>query len=90
MGNGMEIVKVSGGMSYVDIEYKGQIARFDGDVCLDGFAATVSSMRWVQHIGPMCDEEKQEIMNATYEYSKKNKKCRIYFYDDNGNEVKFD
>ena len=86
----METVKISGTKRYVDIEYKGQIARFGGDLCLDGFAATASSMSWVRHIGSLLDGEQQEIMRAAYEYSKTNKKCRIRFYDDNGNELRFD
>lgn len=85
----METVKISGTKCYVDIEYKGQIARFGGDLCLDGFAATASSMSWVRHIGSLRDGEQQEIMRAAYEYSKTNKKCHVRFYDDGNNEIKF-
>lgn len=77
----MEIVKISGTKWYVDIEYKGQIARFEGDLCLDGFAAVMSSMSWIKHIGPLCDGEQQELMRAAYEHSKTNKKCRVRFYE---------
>ena len=86
----METVKISGTKWYIDVEYKGQIARFGGDICLDGFAATVSSMSWVRHIGSPHDGEKEELMRAVYKYSKTNKKSRVRFYDDNGDELKFD
>jgi len=86
----METVKISGTKWYIDVEYKGQIVRFGGDICLDGFAATVSSMGWIRHIGSPHDGEKEELMRAVYKYSKTNKKSRVRFYDDNGNEIKFD
>lgn len=39
----MKEIKITGTKWYVDIEYKENIARFGGEMCVDGFYATVNS-----------------------------------------------
>ena len=39
----MKEIKITGTKWYVDIEYKENIARFCGEMCVDGFYATVNS-----------------------------------------------
>lgn len=40
----MDSIEIIGIKWYVDIEYKGSIAGFDGEMCADGFYATASSL----------------------------------------------
>jgi len=40
-------VKITGTRSYIDIENNGKIARFFGELCIDGFAAIASTMKWL-------------------------------------------
>jgi hypothetical protein len=83
-------VKISGTKWYVDIEYKGQIARFGGDMCNDGFAAIASSMSWIKHIGELLDGEQLELMRAAVSvYHKRHKRCYLRFYDDNNEIIEF-
>lgn len=89
LDNDEEIIKISGTKWYIDIEYKGQIARFGGDMCLNGFDAIASSMSWVKHIGALREGEQLELMRATHQYSKSHKQCMIRFYDDEDKEIKF-
>lgn len=44
----MDSIKITGTKWYVDIEYKGSIARFDGEMCVDGFYAAASSLSWIK------------------------------------------
>lgn len=45
----MKEIKITGTKWYVDIEYKENIARFGGEMCVDGFYATVNSISWIKH-----------------------------------------
>ena len=87
----IEALKVSGTKSYIEVEYKGQIARFGGDLCIDGFAAIASSVSWVKHVGPLRDGEVHEMMWATAQkYHKQKKGNYIRFYDDDDNIIEFE
>ena len=43
----MREIKITGTKWYVDIEYKENIARFGGEMCVDGFYATVNRISWI-------------------------------------------
>jgi len=40
-------MKITGTKSYVDIEINGRTARFGGDLGIDGFYASIKTMRWL-------------------------------------------
>lgn len=42
----MNEIKITGTKWYVDIEYDGNIARFDGELCIDGFYANVNKQKF--------------------------------------------
>jgi hypothetical protein len=75
----------------VDIEYKGKTARFYGDLGEVGFRALANSAKWMSPVrdAPVSDSERDEIMIAVSEYYGKTKD-RVFFVDDDDNELKFD
>lgn len=80
----MDSIKITGTKWYVDIEYKGSIARFDGEMCVDGFYATASSLSWIKFsreidFPKLIDAVMQQNKNNTY---------KVYFCNDDGSEYK--
>lgn len=41
-------IKITGTKWYVDIEWDENIARFDGELCLDGFYANANTLTWIK------------------------------------------
>ena len=60
----MKEIKITGTKWYVDIEYKENIARFGGEMCVDGFYATVNSISWIKHQGYIEKNELTELIKA--------------------------
>lgn len=82
----MNEIKITGTKWYVDIEYDGNIARFDEELCLDGFYANATAMTWIKHKGSVIEEDKIRLIHNV----KKNineQKFKVFFVDDNGNEL---
>lgn len=48
----MNEIKITGTKWYVEIECDGNIARFDGELCIDGFCAKANTLMWIKHKGP--------------------------------------
>ena len=73
----------------VDIEYKGKTARFTGDEAHIGFRAYASSMKWLlpDRNAPVSQKDRDEWISAVNNYYA-NAKDRVFFVDDNGNELK--
>lgn len=72
----------------IDVEYNSKIARFFGDIVYKGFRACASSMKWLapKRDAPVSPEERVEwiaLINSHFKSSKN----RIFFVDDNGNEL---
>ena len=78
----MKEIKITGTKWYVDIEYKENIARFGGEMCVDGFYATVNSISWIKHQGYMT-----ELIKAVRKQDK-NSSFKIEFVNDDGSEYK--
>lgn len=74
----MNEIKITGTNGYVDIEYEGNIARFNGDMCIDGFYANINSISWIKSPKDMDKFELSELIKAVQEFNKKNK-FKIYF-----------
>ena len=65
-GHEIEEVRIAGTNWYAGVEYRGQVARFHGELCINGFAATASGSRWIKHKGPFREEEMFELMRAAF------------------------
>ena len=90
LGDRMEMdgVKITGTKGYMDIEYDGCTARFNGELCVDGFYAYASSLTWIKWNnckGHVAEEDKIKIMHKAQEYE--SKYFRYIFLDDNDNEL---
>ena len=83
----MEDIRITGTKWYVDIEYKENIARFDGEMCVNGFYATVDSLSWIKHKGNIDEDEVPNLIKAVRKYNKKNK-FKIYFVNEDGSKYK--
>mgnify|MGYP000118704475 CR=1 FL=1 len=83
----MNKIKSTGTKWYIDIEYEGNIARFDGEMCTDGFYANTNAISWIKYQGNVDKFELSKLINAVQEYNKNNK-FKIYFVNDDGNEYK--
>ena len=75
---------------YVDIEHNGKVARFAGDLCIKGFAAIASTMKWLQPTEnvPVTESDRLELMRAVREFFKREKN-NVYFIDGKGKRLKF-
>lgn len=83
----MNEIKITGTKWYVDIEYDGNIARFDGELCIDGFYANANTMKWINHKGSAIEEDKVRLIHNVIKNVNK-QKFKVLFVDDNGNELK--
>ena len=84
----MEGVKITFTKGRLDIEYDGCIARFGGELCVDGFYAYANSLTWIKwnHCkGHAQEEDRIRIMRKAQEYE--GKYCKFVFLDDNDNEL---
>lgn len=80
----MDSIKITGTKWYVDIEYKGSIARFDGEMCVDGFYAAASSLSWIKFSREI---DFSKLIDAVMQQNKKNT-FKVYFCNDDGSEYK--
>ena len=83
----MSDINISGTKWYVDIEYKGNVIRFDGEMCVNGFCAIVNSWSWIKHTGDIDEYELPELIKAVKKYNKKNY-FKVYFVNDDGSEYR--
>ena len=82
----MDNLKITGTKCYVDIEFKGNIARFNGELCVNSFAATLNSGHWLKHTGNACREDINELISEVDKYNKNHiKEFQVHFFDDYGN-----
>lgn len=83
----MDKLKITGTKSYADVEYKGNIARFDGELCVSSFGAILSSARWIKHKGNACTEDMNELIKEIVKYNNdKSNAFKLHLYYDNGNQ----
>ena len=78
-------IRITGTKWYVDVEYGESAARFDGEMCIDGFYATVSSISWTKHPGEVKADDLSELVRAVMQYNKKNA-FKLYFCNDDGSK----
>lgn len=83
----MNGIKISGTKWYITIEYKGNISRFNGELCINGFCAHGDAMTWLQHKGVADDSERLQLIHDVTEYTK-NDKFKVYFIHEDGSEYK--
>lgn len=81
----MDVIKITGTKWYVDIEYKGSIARFGGEMCVDGFYATASSLSWIKRSREIGADGLPELIDAVTRQNTKNA-FKVYFCNDDGSE----
>ena len=84
-------MRITGTRGYIDIEHDGKAARFSGDMCIDGFAAIASSMKWLPPYEnlPVTEKERLLIMNAVRE-EVKNNKYKVFFTNDKYEDIDFE
>lgn len=78
----MDKVKISGTKWYVDIEIQGNIARFSGEMGIDGFYAEINTMSWIK-CNPRNELNFEQIAGCIDKENKKNP-YKIYFIDEDG------
>ena len=83
-------MKITGTRGYIDVEYDGKIARFGGELGIDGFYATANTMRWLPPYEkfPVTDEERLALMQAIREEVKDNK-YKVFFTNDKCEYLEF-
>jgi len=79
----MNNIRITGTKWYVKVEYGDCIARFDGEMCVDGFYAIASSISWIKHIGSITQDEVATLIEAVMHFNKKNA-FKVYFVNDDG------
>lgn len=82
-------MKITGKRAYMDVEHNGRIAHFGGELCVNGFDAFPSSMKWTF---PKTDEnitewERKWLMNEILKWNSM-RRFKITFLEDNGKEIK--
>ena len=80
----MEEIKITGTKGYVQIEDNGNIARFNGELCDDGFYAKADSIQWVRHKGVAADKDRIDLICKVTKYVKGHD-FKVLFYDENNN-----
>lgn len=82
-------MKITGTKSYIQIEDdKGNIARFDGEVCFNDFYAWADSICWIKHQGEITDQDRIHLIYQATQYGKDHD-IKILFFD-NDNKVMFE
>ena len=83
-------MKITGTKGYIDIEHNGKTARFSGDMCIDGFAAIASTMKWISlnERFPVTEQERLDLMRAVRE-EVKNNQYKVFFTDDKYGDLEF-
>lgn len=75
-------MKVTGTKAYVQVEDdSGNIARFDGEVCLGSFYADADSIQWICHEGDATDKDRLDLI---YQATRYGKDCgeKVLFFED--------
>lgn len=81
-------MKITGTRSYIDVEYNGKTARFSGELSIDGFAAIVSTMKWLppDDKQPVTETERISLMKTVIEELKNNKN-KVFFTNDRYEDI---
>lgn len=83
----MDNIKITGTKWYVDIEYKGSITRFDGEMCVDGFYAAANSLSWIKRSREISADYFPKLIDTIKQQNKINT-FKVYFCNDDGSEYK--
>ena len=82
-------MKITGTKSYIQVEDdSGNIARFDGEVCLNGFYAEADSICWLKHQGEVTDEDRVQLIYKATQYGREHD-IKVLFFD-HDNKVMFE
>lgn len=74
-------MKITGTKSYIQVEDdNGNIARFDGEVCLNGFYAVADSICWLKHQGEVTDEDRVQLIYKATQYGR-DYDIKVLFFD---------
>ena len=81
-------MKIIGERHYIDIEHNGKTARFTGELCMNGFAAIASSMKWLPpHDNQAAtDYERISLMKAVVKELKNNSN-KVFFTNDQFEDI---
>lgn len=82
-------MKITGKRAYMDVEHNERIAHFGGELCVNGFDALPSSMKWTF---PKLDDnvtewERKWLMNEILKWNRM-RSFKITFLEDDGKEIK--
>ena len=73
-------MEITGTNSYMDVEYNGKTARFDGELVIDGFCAYKDSAHWLPpHEGKLITIKEINDIIAAVRIETVNKEVKIYF-----------
>lgn len=82
-------MKITGTKSYIQVEDdSGNIARFDGEVCLNGFYALADSICWLKYQGEVTDEDRVQLIYKATQYGREHD-IKVLFFD-HDNKVMFE
>ena len=81
----MKEIKITGTKWYVDIEYKENIARFGGEMCVDWFLCNSKQNILDKTSGYIEKNELTELIKAVRKQNK-NSSFKIEFVNDDGSE----
>jgi hypothetical protein len=86
----VSILKITGTRGYIDIEHNGRTARFSGELCIDGFAAIASTMKWLPPNDKLTVTETDciSLMKAVIEELKDNEN-KVFFTNDRYEDIDF-
>ena len=84
------MMKITGTRSYIDIENNGKTARFYGELCIDGFAAIASTIKWLPPYEnlPVSETERLSLMRAVRE-EVKNNEYKVFFTNEKYENLEF-
>ena len=76
-------MKITGDRGQVQIEDKGNIARFYGELCSNGFYADAGSILWLKKKGEATEEDRLNLIHKVIRHQQ-NDSFKILFSDDEG------
>ena len=79
----MDDIRITGGREYVNVEYKGNIAHFGGEMCVDAFYAVLSSLSWIKRSKEITEDDLSELIEAVLKTNEKDK-YKVFFCNDDG------
>ena len=83
-------MEITGTRGYIDIEHNGRTARISGELCINGFAAIASTMKWLSPNDKqtVTESDRISLMKAVIEHLKDNEN-KVFFTNDRYEDIDF-